>query len=75
MDIKAHTVFCVTNTPALIHMQGEHTWKIVQIFTSRVSGRGNIIGPVCVCVCVCVCLSALSWLNCLTYDLDFLHGG
>ncbi len=27
------------------------------IITSRVSGRGNIIGPVCVSVCVCVCPS------------------
>ncbi len=26
------------------------------IFTSRVSGRGNIIGPVCVCVCLSVCI-------------------
>ena len=25
-----------------------------KIFTSRVSGRGNIIGPVCVFVCLCV---------------------
>ena len=27
------------------------------IFTSRVSGRGNIIGPVCLSVCPCVCVS------------------
>ncbi len=26
-------------------------------FTSRVSGRGNRIGPVCLCVCLSVCLS------------------
>ncbi len=25
---------------------------LTSIFTSRVSGRGNIIGPVCVCVCL-----------------------
>ncbi len=37
------------------------------IFISRVSGRGNRIGPVCVSVCLSVCLSALSWLNRLTY--------
>ncbi len=36
---------------------------------SRVSGRGNRIGP----VCLCVCLSALSRLNRLTYHLDFCH--
>ncbi len=33
------------------------------IITSRVSGRGNRIGPVWVCVCVCVCNSALSRLT------------
>ena len=33
------------------------------IFTSRFSGRGNRIGP----VCLCVRLSALSWQNSLTY--------
>ncbi len=39
--------------------------------TSRVSVRGNRIGPVCVCVCVCMCVcvfnSALSRLNRLMY--------
>ncbi len=49
------------------------------IFTSRVSGRGNIIGPVCVSmrpfVCLSVCPWALSQLNrllsALTYDHNF----
>ncbi len=41
------------------------------IFTSRVSGRGNRIGP----VCVCVCNSALSQLNRLTYGQEILHVG
>ncbi len=27
------------------------------------------------CICPSVCLCALSWLNCLTYDLDIWHGG
>ena len=38
-------------------------------FTSRVSSQGHRIGVVFLSVCVC----ALSWLNCLTYDLDFLY--
>ena len=42
-------------------------------FTSHVSGRGNIIRPICVFVCLCVCLSicTVSRLNCLTYDPNF----
>ncbi len=43
------------------------------IFTSCISWRGNIISPVCVSVCLSVCPSVLSWLNRLTYDLDFLY--
>ena len=39
----------------------------MDVFTSRVSGRGNRIGAVFLCVCVC----ALSRPNCLTYDLDY----
>ncbi len=35
-----------------------------EIVTSCISGRGHRIGA----VCVCVCLSALSWLNRLTYQ-------
>ena len=38
-------------------------FALLALITSRVSGRGHRIGA----VCVCVCLSALSWLNRLTY--------
>ncbi len=31
---------------------------IYSIFTSHVSGRGNVLGPVCLSVCVCVCILA-----------------
>ncbi len=49
------------------------------VITSRISGRGNRIGPVClcayVCMCVCVCVSlcnlAVSWLNRSTYGHEF----
>ena len=40
------------------------------IFTSRVSGRGNKIGT----VFLSVCLFALSQPNRFTYDLDFWYG-
>ena len=46
-------------------------YRICAIFTSRISRRGNIIGP----VCVSVCLRPHSWVNCLTYNLDLCHGG
>ena len=49
-------------------------WRLVLtcIITSRVSGRGNIIGPMVVCVCVCLC--ALSRLIYFTYRQEILHG-
>ncbi len=36
-------------------------FSVFPIITSRVSGQGNRIGPVCVCMCVClsICYSAL----------------
>ncbi len=32
-------------------------FNLHNVFTSRVSGRGYNIGPVCPSVCLCVCLS------------------
>ena len=46
----------------------------MNIFTSRVSGRGNRIGTIFSSACVSVHLWALSQLDHLTYDLDFWYG-
>ncbi len=52
------TKFGTCSTVQLLQIMG---LSVATIITSRVSGRGNRIGPVClsVCVCVRVCLATL----------------
>ena len=44
----------------------DYCHRLFVVFTSRVSSWGNRIGA--------LFLSALSWPNCLTYELDFWYG-
>ena len=53
------------------------SYLFFSLVTSRVSGRGNIFGSICLCVClsvcVCVCLFALCRLNRWTYGPKIWH--
>ena len=62
LNIEQYEYMVGPNTDAGIKVRHYCT-----LFTSRVSGRGNKIGPVCPCFRPPVSSSALSWPNRLTY--------
>ncbi len=51
-------------------------WYLTLLHPASAAGVIVLTSCVCVCVCMCVCLSvSLSWLNGLTYRLEFWPAG
>ncbi len=48
--------------------------QYIKFYRPRSEGD-NALGTVRPSACLFVCLSEFSWLNCLTFGLDFRHGG